>query len=272
MYKIYRLTAFPKNNKGGNLAGVCLNADDLSDSQMQKIAKEIGYSETAFVLDSQKADIKIRFFTPLKEVDLCGHATIATINLLRDLNLLSLGLHTQETNVGILSLDIEKEKVFMEQLLPLFSEFIDKKDIQLAFSNLAFNGIYNPQIVSTGIREIFLPIKDFTALKNLTPNFEKIIELSKKYDVIGVHAFCTDTEVDGYGRNFAPIVGISEESATGTSNGALACYFYQYIKQKNNYIFRQGYSMNLPSQIEVKLETDQSSIKKVYVGGTAKRL
>lgn len=272
MHQIYRLTAFPKNNKGGNLAGVCLHADDLTDLQMQEIAKEIGYSETAFVLKSKKADVKIRFFTPLSEVDLCGHATIATMNLLRDLKILSIGMHTQETNLGVLSIEIKKESVYMEQPLPLFSEFIVNCDLKLAFDNLEYSAFYKPQIVSTGIREIFLPVKNISTLDHLKPNFEEIIALSKKYNVIGIHAFCTDTEVDGYGRNFAPIVGISEESATGTSNGALACYFYQYIHKKNIYTFRQGYSMNLPSQVHVILKTHESKITKVFVGGTAKRI
>ena len=72
---VYTLYSFAKDNKGGNLAGVVLDADDLSDIQMLNIANQVGFSETAFVHKSNKATFKVRFFTPNSEVDLCGHAT-----------------------------------------------------------------------------------------------------------------------------------------------------------------------------------------------------
>jgi len=93
---IYRVTAFSDSAHGGNLAGVVLDADSLSEEQMLKIAKEVGYSETAFVMKSTKADFKVRFFTPTDEVDLCGHATIATFNLLRDLGAITVGDYTKK--------------------------------------------------------------------------------------------------------------------------------------------------------------------------------
>ncbi len=80
MVTVYSVNAFTLNGKGGNPAGVCLDADGLSESKMQAIAAKVGYSETAFVQKpvSAKADYKTRFFTPTREVNLCGHATIAT--------------------------------------------------------------------------------------------------------------------------------------------------------------------------------------------------
>ena len=81
--KIYRISALKYNNMGGNPAGVVLDADLLSESDMPTIAKEVGYSETAFIMKSLNADFKVRFFTPVAEVDLCGHATIASFNLLK---------------------------------------------------------------------------------------------------------------------------------------------------------------------------------------------
>ena len=95
-------------------------------------------------------------------------------------------------------------------------------------------------------------------------------EISKKYDVIGIHAFTTDGDVDAYSRNFAPIVGIDEESATGTSNGALSCYLYKYVNKKNKYILRQGFSMGLPSEIKSELKVVEDEIIDVFVGGKAK--
>ena len=270
MDNLYRLAAFPKKINGGNKAGVYLEADQLKVEDMQRIAKEVNYSETAFVSKSEIADFKVRFFTPTNEVDLCGHATIATFNLLKNLKLINEGIYTQETKAGILKLDVQDDFVFMEQPKPVFSEFVDLNELVECFTNLKISKNFKPQVISTGIREIFLPVEDISTLNNLNPDFDKMISLAKKHNTIGIHAFCIDNDCDAYGRNFAPVVGIEEESATGTSNGALACYLFKYYKNKHNFILRQGYSMNQPSEIVVNLETDSlDNISKVWVGGKA---
>lgn len=271
MLDIYKLSAFPKTDTGGNKAGVVLNADLLSEIDMLKIASELGYSETAFVLNSEIADFKIRFFTPLTEVDLCGHATIATFNLLKMKDIIRKGTYFQETKAGVLRIDINKEQVFMEQNQPIFKEELLIEDIKSCFNNKNYLDSGLPiSIVSTGLNEIFLPIKSVEKLNSLTPNLKEIEKISKKFNVIGIHAFAVSDDVDAYGRNFAPIVGIDEESATGTSNGALSCYLYKNSKQKKDrFVLRQGYSMNQPSEIYAKLEIKNGEINKVFVGGTA---
>jgi PhzF family phenazine biosynthesis protein len=270
---VYRLSSFLKEDHGGNEAGVVLDADSIKDKEMLKIAKEVGFSETAFVSKSNVADFKVRFFTPVNEVSLCGHATIATFNLLRDKGIINPGIYTQETKVGILKLDVKEDIVFMEQNSPVYGQVIEA----IEFTNCFYNDDYINQelpivILSTGMREIFLPINSVKKLNNLTPNFEEIIKLSNKYDVIGIHVFSvTKDEADAYGRNFAPIVGINEESATGTSNGALGCYLNKYVNpSKSEFILRQGYSMNKPSEIITKLQIQNRMIDTVWVGGTAK--
>lgn len=270
---LYRLTAFPKTEFGGNKAGVYLDADLLSEKEMKKIAKEVGYSETAFVSESDVADFRVRFFTPTNEVDLCGHATIATFNLLRDLKVVSEGTYTQETKAGVLNIVVKQKEVYMEQVLPKFFEELKYSDISTCFSNSHYTNEDLPiQIVSTGIKEIFLPVKDVETLNNLKPNFEEMIEVSVRHNVIGIHAFTLAEDCDAYGRNFAPIVGINEESATGTSNGALACYLFRNVSRKHKYLLRQGYSMDMPSEIISKLESKENEIKKVWVGGSAKQI
>ncbi|MFP4478740.1 MAG: PhzF family phenazine biosynthesis protein [Candidatus Izemoplasmatales bacterium] len=269
MKQLYRLRAFPKTPKGGNKAGVYLFADDLTSQDMQKIAKDIGYSETAFVLKSKKADFKVRFFTPKFEVDLCGHATIATFNLLRDLNIIQVGHYTQETKAGILSLNVTGEMVFMQQSKPVFDTRIDQDELMTCFKNLECHPHLKPQIISTGLREIFLPLKNMAALEKLKPIYKKIIQISRKYQVIGIHAFSLDDQIDAYGRNFAPMIGINEESATGTSNGALGCYLYKHLDQKKEFLFRQGYQMDQPSEIITHIHADADEIKSIWVGGNA---
>lgn len=275
--KVYRLTSFAKSVEGGNPAGVLLDAENLKESSMREIARKIGYSETAFVSKSKVADYKVRFFTPVEEVDLCGHATIATFNLLRDLGRLSCGMYNQETKAGILKIKINENDVFMEQNKPVFKDIISIDEAKHCFVSSKLINIKNRpiQIVSTGIRDIFLPVKSLEELNNLRPNFEKITELSEKYDAVGIHAFTenTNNNANAICRNFAPRYGINEESATGTSNGALACYLKKYDNNSNlEYLFEQGYSMNKPSEIKVKLVLSKDNISEVYVGGSAIRI
>lgn len=270
---IYKLISFPKDTTGGNEAGVVLNADSLNEKEMLAISKDIGFSETAFVSKSIDADFNVRFFTPAKEVNLCGHATIATFNLLRDLGEILPGLYTQKTKAGILKLDVKEDIVFMEQNKPIFGQLLDKEVVGKCFNNENYLNQELPIIIlSTGMREIFIPVNSVKNLNNLRPNIDEIIRLSNELNVIGIHAFTiVNNEADAYGRNFAPLVGINEESATGTSNGALGCYLNKYVTpDKLEYILRQGYSMNKPSEIKTKLIIKNKKINAVWVGGTAR--
>lgn len=276
-YKVYRVSSFTKTVEGGNPAGVILNADSLNEISMLEIASRMGYSETAFISKSKVADYKVRFFTPVEEVDLCGHATIATFNLLRDLDILSCGTYTQETKAGILKIIINENDVFMEQNKPVFADRLSLDEISSCFKSSILTDIEDRpiQIVSTGLRDIMLPVKSLGILNELKPKFEKITILSKKYDASGIHAFTEDTITNANAtcRNFAPRYGINEESATGTSNGALACYLNWYNNKTNSkYLFKQGDSMDKPSEIKVELKYNNYTIDKVYVGGNAVRI
>lgn len=272
---IYRVRAFSDGAVGGNLAGVVLDADAFTEAEMCDIAKEVGYSETAFVMKSNLADFKVRFFTPTDEVDLCGHATIATFNLLRDLGVITVGDYTLETKAGVLKLQIYDASVFMAQKTPEYYEIIDKSKILECFESDSsdYLGELPIQIVSTGLKDIMVPIRDLETLLALKPNLERIDTISRKYDVVGIHAFCLESLQghSAHARNFAPRYGIDEESATGTSNAALACYLMKYVPHKydGTFIIEQGYHMNSPSKIMVKVRSNADENVEVYVGGSA---
>lgn len=273
--KIFHVAAFNKQKHGGNKAGVVIFADALSDQEKQSIAARLGYSETAFVMHSNEADFEVRFFTPIKEVDLCGHATIGTFNVMRDEGIITPGIYTQKTKAGLLKLDVKKDEVFMEQLAPKYYQKLMQKDVQTLFHNdLQLHHLYPIEVISTGLKEIFLPMASREALDELEPKFDKMIDFCLELGAIGIHAFNLENEkIDAVSRNFAPVVGIQEESATGTSNGALACYLYKYHEKKNEYHMEQGLNMKQPSELFVKLTIDEDDvIKQVWVGGRAKIL
>ena len=272
----YQLNSFAKSSSGGNPAAIVLNSDNLSEDIMQKIAKTINFSETAFVSNSNYANFKVRFFTPNEEVDLCGHATIGTFSILLSNKIITPGLYNQETKAGILDVEVKSDSsIMMNQSLPIFYEEIPKYEIANSL-NISVDDIEDDipiQIVSTGLRDIIIPIKNLSILTSIKPNFKKIIDISKKYNVVGYHAFSLESihNSTAHCRNFAPLYDILEESATGTSNGALACYLYKYEKinntQINNLKFEQGYCMEKPSEIKVSLVTEGKNILQVKVGG-----
>lgn len=265
------VNAFTANGAGGNPAGVVLDADDLSDAQMLAIAKEIGVPETAFVCSSNIATHRVRFFSPTDEVDLCGHATIATWSLLHQ-NGLPAGEYTQETGAGLLKITIQNDGVvFMEQAPATFYEEIPRAELAvvLGLGKEDFHATLAPQIVSTGLKDAMVPVKDESVLAKIRPDFDAITELSKKYGITCLHVFalCEGGESLTAARNFCPLYGIPEEAATGTCTGAMLCYLKEHgaLPESNAYRAEQGRAMNRLSYIYGKFVGDI-----VWVGGHAK--
>ena len=285
--KVYEVNAFTDKLPGGNPAGVVLDSGKLSGEEMQSISREINLSETAFVEMIEEDYFKVRFFTPLCEVDLCGHATIAAFYLLGQMGYIKAEgkkkkLVYQETKAGKLEVELyfEKDKikeVLMEQSRPRKLGIIGSLDrlanimgIRIEDIGIEEERVY-PEIVSTGLKDIIVPIKTKETLDNLNINMEGLKKYSQELKVVGIHAFylpkCDSKDV--YTRNFAPAVGIDEESATGTSNGALIFFLKdKKLIKGNNITSHQGENMGRPSQIQCKIikENDVYAIK---VGGKA---
>lgn len=273
-YELYVVSVFIRDGKGGNLAGIVINGEDFSEKQMKSIANELNFSETAFIMYSDCADYKIRFFTPNSEVDICGHATIGAFSLLRKLEIIDSKIYYLETKAGIFEIIVEKGNVFMEQKKAEFFKVIDIDEVlvSLNITHKELDEDIPIKIISTGLRDIFIPIKNKNILNKISPDFEEVKNISKKNEVVGYHLFAVSKEdnIDVYCRNLAPLYGISEESATGTSNCALACYLYELgIRKKDEDVFTiiQGESLGAISEITVKLKILNNEIKKCYVGG-----
>ncbi|MBG9798631.1 PhzF family phenazine biosynthesis protein [Brevibacillus laterosporus] len=278
---VYTLNAFATDPNGGNPAGVVLEADLLKQKDMQTIAHIVGFSETAFIQTSSIADFKIQFFTPNAEVDLCGHATIAAFYLMVCQQKISHGTYTLECKAGLLQVTVENDyHIFLSQALPTFYDQPDREDIikSLHISAEDLDQRLPLEIVSTGLKDILVPIRSLEVLNKITPDFNQITLLSKKYQVIGFHLFTLDTknEMIATCRNFAPLYDIPEESATGTSCGALTCYLYKHKIISDHTIhrlaFAQGHSMNQPSTIISRLSVKQGRITQIEVGGTASNI
>lgn len=267
--KYYIVDAFASHPFGGNPAGVVLldGAAFPDESLMLQVAAELRYSETAFVRRHSDTEYTVRYFTPRAEVELCGHATIATFSLLHS----ELGVEGRclcHTLAGDLSIEVG-EQVMMQMAAPRIVETIgDTTDLYRAVGMPDYKPSIPVQISYAGLADIMLPIPDLASLNGLQPDMDAVAKLTQRYNAVSFHAFAFAH--DGYTahvRDFAPQYGVPEESATGTANAALAFYLQSQnlIPPVGDFRFLQGEAMGRPSVVATRTTSNGT----VYVGGTA---
>lgn len=287
-YNLYQIDSFTKEKLTGNPAGVITNAAGLSDYEMQKIARELNNSETAFIFpsDSKEYDVHIRFFTPTNEVPICGHATIAAHYARAVENRLDTSRVYHKTGAGILPVDIVKEnndyKITMTQGKIEFGTIIEdenKKELLAALhiesSDLLEN--YKIQIVSTGHSKVMVGIKNIEVLNTLQPNYDALSRLSRIIKCNGYYVFTVssqDSDILVHGRMFAPAIGINEDPVTGNANGPLGAYLVHHnLVRHNNSLFRfkamQGEAIKRPGIIEVEVKIENREPAEVKITGNA---
>lgn len=275
--KVNKVNAFTDSTRGGNPAGVVLDPPVLSDMQMKQVTKKLNVSESAFVYPSDVADYKLRFFSPVVEVELCGHATIATFYTMASEGVFTRDVVVnQETKAGVLPVNIffkdgVVDKVMMTQGRPIYKNvYFDISNIadSLNISTSDIDDNFPKQIVSTGLFTLPVYIKSFDVLKNIKPDFEKIKTLCKQIGAGSLHLYTFETLEPSstyHARNFCPLYGINEDSVTGTANGAVCSYLYKngFIKEKNM-ICEQGDILGRSGRVLVEVDSDI-----VRVGGRA---
>lgn len=289
--KFYIADAFTETIFGGNPAGVVIleKGQPFPDpSVMVKTAAELRYSETAFISPLGEGCFALRYFTPAAEVDLCGHATIASFASLLDAGLVQDDRgYTAKTRSGDLTIKLQKGFVMMEMASPETLGTIREQDkLKQLYSvmGIPFEPVLAPcgpgqcvkllpDMVSTGLPDIIMPVKNRETLNAISPDFPALSRLSEEYQVTGVHAFTLDREgfdVTAHCRNFAPLYDIDEEAATGTASGALTWYLFSHdlISDQKKCSFIQGEAMKRPSRIltHIRKTGDRAVIQ---VGGSA---
>lgn len=292
--RYYIVDAFTDRPFGGNPAGVVLleNAAFPDECLMLQVAAELRYSETAFVRfthaithsNNNTFEAHVRYFTPKAEVELCGHATVATFALLH-----RLGLADGHCLCHTLAGDLEVEagnRVMMQMAAPRIVETI--ADTEAIYKALGLNSsefkIQNSkfdlpvQIAYSGLNDLIIPVPDVATLNALQPDMEAIASISKERHAVSFHVFALPTNalthshintlpITAFVRDFAPLYDIPEESATGTANAALTHYLSVngVIPSQGDFSFLQGEAMGRPSVVATRITPDGT----VYVGGTA---
>ncbi|WP_232687428.1 PhzF family phenazine biosynthesis protein [Halobacterium zhouii] len=264
--------AFTEESCAGNAAGVVPDAEDLTDDQMQAIAAELGASETAFLRESGDADRRVRYFTPTTEVDLCGHATIASHAHLFADGALDAGEHTLETNVGVLDIEVESDgTVWMTQNEPEVRK-VDAREDGVGYEDVsdavgvgvpALRGASDDlplAVADTGLPFLVVPLTYLSDLGDASPDFDAVEALADEVGAAGVYAFsfdALDRESTLHGRAWVPGAGVDEDPVTGTASGAVGAYLDHFDafgagETPAEMVFEQGHFVDRPGRVSVQ--------------------
>jgi trans-2,3-dihydro-3-hydroxyanthranilate isomerase len=284
-HRFYTLDVFTNNRFEGNPLAVFTDGDGLSDDQMLAIAREMNLSETVFVQKptSEEALARLRIFTAREELKLAGHPVIGTWFLLAELGVVPAqdgGVHVlQETGAGVLPVEIRfkdgrPQRVTMTQKEAIFtSAKINKKKLAsaLGISLKDFDTKLRPELVSTGIFNLMVPLRNRAALSKIVMNMTELRRLLGKNATMA-YCFALGGNGKAFSRGMLPW-GLYEDAATGSAAGSLGAYLVRNGKLAPGHTLTilQGAEMGRPSHLEV--EVTQSGKKLVpRVSGAAVKI
>ena len=268
--------AFTDDPLTGNPAGLLPDAEGLDTDQMQAIARELNASETAFLTPGDEADRRIRYFTPETEVDLCGHATIASHAFLHAEGRIDAGTHTLATDAGVLDVDVgEDGTVWMTQAPPEVNEADVSREEAAAALGMDLNALEDVggdlpiARATTGLPFLVVPVGFLEPLGEAAPDMAAVESLCEDAGTTGVYAFtfdAIDPEATLHGRMFAPGAGVPEDPVTGTASGAVGAYlrrFEAFDALPEEMLFEQGHFVDRPGRVRVRAREE------IRVGGRA---
>ena len=216
---IYQVDAFAEDIFQGNPAAVVPLQEWLPDKTMQSIALENNLSETAFFCPSEKG-FKIRWFTPLAEVDLCGHATLASAHVLfNHMDYKNDEIHF-ESRSGVLLVKKEKNKILLNFPASQVEAIYIPPNLKTAFRS-------HPNKCFKGREDLMLVFKNEQDIQNLHPDFMKITEATAR----GIICTARSEKYDFVSRFFAPAVGINEDPVTGSAHTMLIPYWSKQLNK-----------------------------------------
>lgn len=258
---LYRYTAFSTDPKGGNPAGVWVG-DTLPDATtMQRIAAEVGFSETAFVAPRNGQNRMIRYFSPEMEVPFCGHATIATGVALGDLS--GDGLYRLATQAGEVPVMVRSENGLRQAALTSVEPTYEDADNQLVTAALAVldwqasdpDLSIPPAKAYAGAWHLVLAVKSAERLANLDYDFETLKTLMQAERLITLQLIWRESETVFHSRNPFPVGGVVEDPATGAAAAALGGYLRNagLVSTPVKLLIRQGETMGRPSRLTVEI-------------------
>lgn len=281
-WTFFIVDVFAEEKYAGNQLGVFMRAKGLSDTLMQKIAKEMNYSETTFILTDEEKEggFDVRIFTPEEELPFAGHPTLGTAFVIQQ-EILKEPVEELKLNLKIGQIPVtfhykggRPDILWMKQKPPVFGQIIEREVMAQALSleAKALDDRFPVQEVSTGIPFFIVPLKSLEYLKRAKVNFEKFFSQVENTKGKSSLIFCPESyhvENELSVRVFADYYGVPEDPATGSANGCLAGYLVKHRYFDENRIdirVEQGYEIGRPSLLYLKALEKEQEID-VFVGG-----
>jgi PhzF family phenazine biosynthesis protein len=280
---VYQYDAFSNVPNKGNPAGIVLAADYLSEKEMQNIAYKVGFNETVFVMDSEKADHRLRFYTPGHEINLCGHATVTSMFCLKsrgffgDRNAVEI-----ETNVDILPIrfttDNQVLSVEMKQHRPRFMSFHgdrEKLAASIGLTKACIDESLPIMYGSTGTWTLLIPIRKLEYFNQMIPNNDIFPSILNENERASLHPFCLDTydqHAFMHARHFSsPYSGTVEDPVTGTASGVMGAYYLTFMNRdlaRTEFIVEQGQEIGRDGRVHVRA-VKQAQDMDIFITGTS---
>jgi trans-2,3-dihydro-3-hydroxyanthranilate isomerase len=284
-YRYYTCAVFTETRFGGNPLAVLPSADGLSGHQMQQIAREFNFSETAYVFPPQAGHTRsVRIFTPAREVPFAGHPNVGTAFVLASTGEFgeirsSLSV-TFEEKAGLVPITIRavQGKIASCELAapqPLSLGKGIPTELLASAVSLApedvVTGTHQPQVASVGLPFLMTELKDRTALERARVNSAGVEAILRQDIRPSMYLYTRATDgFDIRARMFAPLSGVPEDPATGSASCAVGGLLAHYSGQANgrfSYRIAQGVEMGRPSVLLVRAEKADGSVRATWVGG-----
>ena len=257
MMNVLRLAAFSKNGQGGNPAGVAFYDAMPSAEEMMSIAKEVGYSETAFLV-KQDDGWRVRYFAPELEVPFCGHATIALGAALGErfgegtykliLNDSTISVNASKTDLGMAA-TLRSPETWSKEAP---TDFVDKVLAGFHMDRSQLDPNFPIRLAGAGAKHLILFVKDRATLANMKYDFEPVRVLMMEEVLITISLLWQESDSVIHSRNAFASGGVYEDPATGAAAAALAGYLRDIgWKGAKTFTILQGEDMGVPSRLIV---------------------
>ena len=289
-YRYLHLDVFTDHVFGGNQLAVFPEPAGLDAATMQAMAKEMAYSESTFVFPPEEPGtaVRVRIFTPGKELPMAGHPTVGTAFALAHLGVIPAGQPQVVFGLGVgpITVRLRWQRgtlafAEMQQLRPTFGPKVTDVAAVAAALNVGAADIATArspvQTVSCGVAFLFVPLGTRDAVDRAVVDQAALGRLCRALDLEpAVFIFSTESGADGataYSRMFAPDLGVTEDPATGSASGPLGCYLVHHglvtAAQAQQMVSVQGVKIGRPSRIQIAIDLAGGAITGVRVGGTA---
>jgi trans-2,3-dihydro-3-hydroxyanthranilate isomerase len=274
----YIVDVFAEQKYAGNQLAVFRHAEGLTSEEMQRIAVEMHYSETTFILDDKpvRGGFDVRIFTPKEEVPFAGHPTLGTAHIIRHEILQGRdGDIVLNLKAGQIRTSLDEEGyTWMRQNEPTFGAQHQPTELArvLGLNVADIDDRFPIEEVSTGLSFFIVPLKSIAALKMARTDLEEYYALIQHTQSKAVLIFCRETHEPGNDlsvRMFADYFGVPEDPATGSANGCLAGYLVRnryYGKPSIDISCEQGFEIGRPSRLRLRASEHGAQIE-VNVGG-----